>query len=67
MQKIAFKAKCPYEIGDRVQFEKCGNKKVMEVTDIITEVSAKTGRITFVLELDGWYKLNTNLHDVKIS
>jgi len=67
MQKIAFKVKCPYEIGDRVQFEKCGNKKVMEVTDIITEVSAKTGRITFILELDGWYKLNTNLHDVKIS
>ena len=26
----------------------------------------KTGDITFILELDGWYKLNTKLHDVKI-
>lgn len=22
MQKIKFKAKCPYEIGDKIQFEK---------------------------------------------
>lgn len=65
MQLIKFKAKCPYEIGDKVQFEKCGNKKVMEVTDTITQISAKSGQITFILELDGWYKLNTNLHEVK--
>lgn len=65
MQLIKFKAKCPYEIGDKVQFEKCGNKKVMKVTDIITQISAKSGQITFILELDGWYKLNTNLHEVK--
>ena len=65
MQLIKFKAKCPYEIGDKVQFEKYGNKKVMEVTDIITQISAKSGQITFILELDGWYKLNTNLHEVK--
>lgn len=48
-----------------MQFEKCGNKKVTEVTDIITQISAKSGQITFILELDGWYKLNTNLHEVK--
>ena len=48
-----------------MQFEKCGNKKVMEVTDIITQISAKSGQVTFILELDGWYKLNTNLHEVK--
>ena len=24
MQKIKFKAKCPYEIGDKIQFEKGG-------------------------------------------
>ena len=65
MQLIKFKAKCPYEIGDKVQLEKCGNKKVMEVTDITTQISAKSGQITFILELDGWYKLNTNLHEVK--
>ena len=40
--------------------------QTMDVTDIITQVSAKTGDITFILELDGWYKLNTKLHDVKI-
>jgi len=67
MKAIKFKAKCPYEIGDKVQFEKCGNKKVMEVTDIITKMSAKTGRITFILELDGWYMLDTVLHDLKIQ
>lgn len=66
MKAIKFKAKCPYEIGDKMQFEKGGKAKVMEITDIITQVSAKTGNITFILELDGWYKLNTNLHDVKI-
>lgn len=65
MKAIKFKAKCPYEIGDKIQFEKCGDKKIMEITDIITQLSAKTGRITFILELDGWYKLNTDLHDVK--
>lgn len=67
MHAVKFKAKCPYEIGDKIQFEKCGNKQVMEITDIITEMSARTGSITFILELDGWYKLNTNLHDVKIK
>ena len=66
MQKIKFKAKCPYEIGDKIQFEKGGKTQTMDVTDIITQVSAKTGDITFILELDGWYKLNTKLHDVKI-
>lgn len=65
MHAIKFKAKCPYEIGDRVRFDKCGNEKIMEITDIITQISAKTGEIVFILELDGWYKLNTNLHDVQ--
>lgn len=65
MHAIKFKAKCPYEIGDMIRFEKCGNKKVMQITDIITQISAKTGDIVFILELEGWYKLNTNLHDVQ--
>lgn len=71
MQLIKFKAKCPYEIGDKIKFEKPGNTyykgetKIMEITDIITQISAKSGQITFILELDGWYKLNTNLHEVK--
>ncbi|GLB30151.1 hypothetical protein LAD12857_20740 [Lacrimispora amygdalina] len=67
MHAVKFKVKRPYEIGDKIQFEKCGNKKVMDITDIISEMSARTGSIIFILELDGWYKLNTNLHDVKIK
>ena len=71
MKTIKFKAECPYEIGDKIQFKKPSNAyykgetKVMEITDIITEKSEKTGRINFVLELDGWYKLDTKLHEIK--
>ena len=64
MQMLKFKAKCPYEVGDRVRFEKGGEWKIMEVTDILTQISAKTGRIKFILELDGWYKLDADLHEV---
>lgn len=73
MQMLKFKAKCPYEIGDRVQFEKQGSAyykgetKVMEITDIFTQISAKTGHIKFILELDGRYKLDTDLHAVDIA
>ena len=72
MQMLKFKAKCPYEIGDRVRFETKGNAyymgetKVMEITDILTQVSAKTGHIKFILELDGWYKLDLDLHAVSM-
>ena len=53
MQMLKFKAKCPYEIGDRVRFEKGGEMQIMEITDILTQISAKTGHIKFILELDG--------------
>lgn len=65
MKTIKFKALCPYEIGDKIQFEKAGRVNKMEITDIIAEKSEKTGRINFVLELDGWYRLDTKLHEVK--
>ena len=64
MKTIKFKAKCPYEIGDRVRFEKGGEMQIMEITDIITQISEKTGHIKFILELGGWYKLDTDLHAV---
>jgi hypothetical protein len=64
MRAIKFKAKCPYEVGDRVRFEKGGELQIMEITDILTQISAKTGHIKFILELDGWYKLDTDLHAV---
>ena len=41
MQKIKFKAKCPYEIGDKIQFEKGGKTQTMDVTDIITQVNRR--------------------------
>lgn len=56
MQAVSFKAWCPYEIGDRVKFDRCGDQRVMEVTDIITQMSAKTGKASFILELDGGKK-----------
>lgn len=66
-KKIKVKAYCPYEIGDKVQFEKGGSVKTMEVTDVITETSTKNGTSKFRLELDGWYMLDTNLHEIKIK
>ena len=66
MQMLKFKAKCPYEIGDRVRFEKGGEMQIMEITDILTQISAKTGQIKFILELGGWYKLDTDLHAVDV-
>ena len=67
MKTIKFKAKCPYEIGDKIQFEKAGRVNKMEITDIIVEKSEKTDRINFVLELDGWYRLDTKLHEIKTT
>ncbi len=67
MKTIKFKAKCPYEIGDKIRFEKAGRVNKMEITDIIAEKSEKTGRINFVLELNGWYKLDTKLHEIKTT
>ncbi len=67
IKEIKVKAYCPYEIGDKVQFEKGGSVKTMEVTDVITETSAKNGTSKFRLELDGWYMLHTNLHEIKIQ
>ena len=66
-KKIKVKAYCPYEIGDKVQFEKGGSVKTMEVTDVITETSEKNGSSRFRLELFGWYMLDTNLHEIKIQ
>lgn len=66
VKRVKVKAYCPYEIGDKIQFEKGGNAKTMEITDVITETSAKNGTSKFRLELDGWYMLDTSLHEVKI-
>ena len=60
------KKKCPYEVGDQVRFEKGGELQVMKITDILTQISAKTRHIKFILELDGWYKLDTDLHAVDV-
>lgn len=56
MKTAMFQAKCPHEIGDKVCFDKCGDYRVMQVTDIITVMSAKTGAVKFVLDLDNGAK-----------
>ncbi len=56
MQAVGFKAWCPYEIGDRVKVCQCGDLRVMEITDILTQMSAKTGAVRFLLELDNGEK-----------
>lgn len=66
-KRVKVKAYCPYEIGDKIQFEKGGNVYTMEITDVITETSAKNGTSKFRLELDGWRMLDTNLHEIKIQ
>lgn len=66
-KKTKVTAYCPYEIGDKIQFEKGGSVNVMEVTDVITETSIKNGTSKFRLELDGWYMLDTSLHEVKVQ
>lgn len=65
-KKVKVKIFCPYEIGDEVQFEKCGITNIMEVSDVITETSAKNGTTKFRLELDGWYMLDTSRHEVAV-
>lgn len=64
-KKIKVKACCPYEIGDKVRFEGGGNVHIMEVTDIIMEISVKEETSKFRLELDGWYMLDTTMFDIK--
>ena len=66
MQKIKFKEKCPYEVGDKIQFEKGGAVNTMTITDILVEYSVKNETAKFKLELDGWYMLDTSRHEVKI-
>ena len=62
-KKIKVKAYCPYEIGDKVQFEKGGSVKTMEVTDVITETSAKNGTSKFPMSLERCFVYqNRNVH-----
>lgn len=57
MQAIAFKASCPYELGDRIWIKQEEGAVTMEITDIITQMSARTGSVNFILELDGWHRV----------
>lgn len=60
MQAIAFQARCPYELRDRVRVEQANGQVIMEITDIITQMSARTGQVKFILELNSWYKVELN-------
>lgn len=48
MQKAAFMAVCPFELGDTIL--KDNTRKT--VTDILTVHSLKTGQVVFLYELD---------------
>lgn len=65
--RIKIKIESPYKIGDKIEFKKGDKAHTMTITDVIAETSYKAGRTTFRLELDGWYMLDTKLHDVKIG
>ncbi len=65
-KKVKYKAVCPYEIGDKIQFDKGGKTNVMEITDVIVETRVSTGETSYRLELDGWYMLDTKTHDIKL-
>lgn len=51
----------------RSNLKKGGQVREMKITDIIAERSVATGRNNIVLELDGWYKLDTKLHEIKTT
>lgn len=68
MQKAAFLAHCPYEIGDKLEIAMIDGMAITEypgslgnalmtITDIITQHSLKSGRVTFIYELDGMKKV----------
>ncbi len=62
MQVAAFSAKCPYEIGDRVNVIKAAGSNengqlfsvgVATITDIACTHYLKSGEVRFTFELDG--------------
>ncbi len=61
MQVSAFSAKCPYEIGDKIQVIKevnaGGRKQYMTEPATITDIACthylKNGEVLFTYELDG--------------
>ncbi|MDD3488782.1 MAG: hypothetical protein PHR62_02720 [Paludibacter sp.] len=68
MQKAVFLARCPYEIGDKLEiamiegmaiigYPRSLGTALMTITDIITQHSLKSGRVTFIYELDGKKKV----------
>lgn len=67
MKRLKVNAKCPFEVGDYIRFEKAKKENVMKITDIIAETSVVRQETTFKLELDGWYILDLRLHEAKIT
>ncbi len=64
MQAAGFVARCPYELGDRVEvaivegmaitgYPRKAGTALMEITDILAVHSVKKGTVTFLYELDG--------------
>ena len=50
MQYATFNAQCPFEIGDKIRDEKCGDS--FTITDIACTHFVKTNRVEFRYELN---------------
>ena len=57
MKYAAFKAVCPYEIGDKIKVIQEEREEVHTITDIVCMHYLKTGAVQFLFELDNSGKL----------
>ena len=49
MKAIRFKAKCPYEIGDKIQFEKGGETKRIEKNFVKSSKKCLTNSVQYAI------------------
>ena len=52
MKLAAFNARCPFEIGDKVQEAPEAGGKIRTITDIACTHYVKSGEVRFLYELD---------------
>lgn len=57
MKIAAFRAMCPYEIGDKIRTRQNGREEVHTITDIICTHYLKSNIVEFLFELDGSGKI----------
>lgn len=52
MRIAAFRAMCPYEIGDKIKTRQNGREEVHTITDIVCAHYLKSNQVEFLFELD---------------